>query len=172
MMPSASERGADEVIVLQWPDEEDRRAEMGQSDVARLLLVHRGAPAPVVEDPLEDWIRLPADEADIRTRIATLTARLASSGGSQPTLDDDGVLRSGGRWVALSPVEQRLVATLLERYGAVVGRQTLSRAGWLEDAPSRNALDVKIFRLRQRIEPLGLTIRTVRGRGYLLETPS
>jgi len=165
-------RGTGEVIVLQWPEEADRRAEMRRADVARLLLVQHGTPAPEVADPLEDWIRLPADEADIRARVATLTARLGSSEGARPVLDDDGVLRFCGQWAALSPVEQRLVAALLDRYGAVVGRQALTRAGWLGDAPSSNALDVKIFRLRQRIAPLGLTIRTIRARGYLLEPPS
>jgi len=166
------ERGADEVIVLQWPDEEDRRTALRQRDVARLLLVASGMNAPVVVDPLEDWIRVPADEADVRARLTTLSARLASTREERPVVDDDGVLRYRGRWVALSPVENRLLATLLDRYGAVVGRQVLTRAGWLGEAPSRNALDVKIFRLRQRIEPLGLTIRTVRARGYLLEPPA
>ncbi|MBV9935373.1 MAG: helix-turn-helix domain-containing protein [Actinobacteria bacterium] len=82
------------------------------------------------------------------------------------------MLRYQGRSVFLSPVEMRLVATFLERYGAVVGRHTLSRAGWVGEVPSRNALDVKIFRLRQRIEPLGLEIRTVRARGYLFGPPT
>jgi DNA-binding winged helix-turn-helix (wHTH) protein len=74
--------------------------------------------------------------------------------------------------VPLAPVEARLVTALLGRYGAVVGRQALTRAGWLGATPSRNALDVKIFRLRRRIAPLNLTIRTVRARGYLLEEGS
>jgi DNA-binding response OmpR family regulator len=35
--------------------------------------------------------------------------------------------------------------------------------------PSRNALDVRILRLRRRVADLGLAVRTVRHRGYLLE---
>jgi DNA-binding response OmpR family regulator len=35
--------------------------------------------------------------------------------------------------------------------------------------PTRNALDVHVLRLRRRIAPLGLEIRTVRARGYLLQ---
>ena len=43
------------------------------------------------------------------------------------------------------------------------------RAGWPKGAPGRNALDVHVLRLRRRLAPLGLAIRTVRVRGYLLE---
>ncbi len=69
----------------------------------------------------------------------------------------------------LPPVESRLTEALLERYGAVVSREHLAHAGWPEGAPGRNALDGHVLRLRRRINPLGLVIRTVRSRGYLLE---
>jgi DNA-binding response OmpR family regulator len=71
--------------------------------------------------------------------------------------------------VSLPPVEARLTRVLIERLGAVVGRDTLSRAGWPHGSPGRNALDVHVLRLRRRLVPLGLVIRTVRSRGYLLE---
>jgi DNA-binding response OmpR family regulator len=35
--------------------------------------------------------------------------------------------------------------------------------------PTRNALDVHMLRLRRRLEPLGLEVRTVRSRGYVLQ---
>jgi DNA-binding response OmpR family regulator len=69
----------------------------------------------------------------------------------------------------LPPVEARLTSALLARYGAVVAREALGRAGWPEGAPGRNALDVHMLRLRRRLSPLSLAIRTVRSRGYLLE---
>ena len=50
------------------------------------------------------------------------------------------------------------------------GREVLSKHAWPEGAPTRNALDVHILRLRRRIAELGLEIRTVRSRGYLLQT--
>ncbi|NNE75069.1 MAG: helix-turn-helix domain-containing protein, partial [Acidimicrobiales bacterium] len=85
------------------------------------------------------------------------------------SLDEDGVLRFGGDWVSLPPVEGRLTTALLENWGAVVSRDTLSRAGWPQGAPGRNALDVHVLRLRRRIQAVGLVIKTVRNRGYLLE---
>jgi DNA-binding response OmpR family regulator len=79
------------------------------------------------------------------------------------------VLRRGGAWVSLPPVEARLTGALLDRLGTVVSRDALARAGWPDGAPGRNALDVHVLRLRRRIAPLDLVIRTVRSRGYLLE---
>jgi DNA-binding winged helix-turn-helix (wHTH) protein len=40
---------------------------------------------------------------------------------------------------------------------------------WPGSAPGRNVLDVHVLRLRRRLAPLGLAIRTVRSRGYMLE---
>ena len=114
---------------------------------------------------MEDWIRLPADERDLQVRVETLSQRTVV----EPTLDGDGVLRCGPKWVALPPIEARLVELLLARYGKVVGRQALARHGWPGEEPSRNVLDVHVLRLRRRIEPLGLSIRTVRKRGYVLD---
>ena len=135
----------------------------------RLLLVEDGRPPPRLVDCLEDWIRVPAPEEDVRARVDALVARSQAHAHKSPGLDANGVLRYGGRWVSLPPLEARLTATLLDRFGAVVGRDTLIRAVWPGQAPGRNALDVHILRLRRRLRPLGLVIRTVRSRGYLLE---
>ena len=86
-----------------------------------------------------------------------------------PTVDGDGLLRHRGRWVTLSPVERALAAALVDRFGAVVGRDTLVRRAWPGGSPTRNALDVHMLRLRRRIASLGLEVRTVRARGYLLQ---
>ena len=135
----------------------------------RLLLVEDNAVPPQPEDCLEDWIRVPAAEIDVRSRCSALAARAEQHLSCAPTLDHDGVLRHGGVWVPLPPVEARLTEALVQRFGAVVSREGLARAGWPEGAPGRNALDVHVLRLRRRIQPLGLAIRTVRSRGYLLE---
>ncbi len=121
-------------------------------------------------DCLEDWIRLPADDADIDARCQAVADRAVSHLPARPELDPDGVLRSGPDWVSLPPVEARLMGALLDRFGAVVSRDQLARAGWPKGAPGRNALDVHMLRVRRRIAPLSLVIKTVRSRGYLLET--
>ena len=137
----------------------------------RLVLVPEGVAPPLTADVLEDWVRLPATDDDIRSRVRVLEDRMRGSEEQRvPELDESGVLRIGGRWVSLPPVEHRLMTVMLDRYRAVVSREALARAGWPDGIPDRNVLDVHIARLRRRLDPLGLVIRTVRSRGYLLES--
>ncbi|HZR14401.1 MAG TPA: winged helix-turn-helix domain-containing protein [Acidimicrobiia bacterium] len=157
-----------EVVVVRWPDEEIRLERLRQGRVPRLLLVAAETAPPVCVDALEDWIRLPADDRDVAARVATLTQRAVAQH-VEPELDGDGLLRYGTRWAALSPVERLLAGALVERFGSVVTRDGLARCAWPDGAPTRNALDVHMLRLRRRIEPLGLEVRTVRSRGYLLQ---
>ena len=112
---------------------------------------------------------MPADEADVQARLEGLRRRAGREQAGSPELDPDGVLRFGGSWVSLPPVEARLMEALIGRFGAVVRRDHLASAGWPDGAPGRNALDVHVLRLRRRIDPVGLAIKTVRSRGYLLE---
>lgn len=158
-----------EVVMLRWPVERRRRAELAAAHAPRLLLVEGGSPAPQAEDCLEDWLRVPASEEDLRARAEALALRTKAHISSVPLLDPDGILRFGSRWVSLPPVEVRLMSALLERFGTVVHRETLADTGWPDGAPGRNALDVHVLRLRRRLEPMKLAIRTIRSRGYLLE---
>jgi DNA-binding winged helix-turn-helix (wHTH) protein len=158
-----------DVVLLRWPAEQDRREVLSTQSRPRLLLVENGAPPPRATDDLEDWIRVPAGEEDLRVRVEGLLRRVESNLPEAPRLDEDGVLRVGRRWVSLPPVEARLTAALLERFGAVVSREALGRAGWPDGTAGRNALDVHVLRLRRRLSPVSLAIRTVRSRGYLLE---
>ena len=163
--------------MLRWPEEEGRRSRISQAGEPRLLLVADGEQPPPVGDCLEDWIRVPAAEDEVRARVDALTVRSQAhtSNGHNgethagPEIDDFGVLRPNGSWVALPPLEARLADALLQRLGAVTSRELLIRAGWPDGAPGRNALDVHVLRLRRRLTPVGLAIRTVRSRGYLME---
>ena len=167
--------------MLRWPEEESRRTRISQAGEPRLLLVPDGEDPPPIGDCLEDWIRVPAAENEVRARVDALALRsLAhhSTNGHDgngaapagPVLDDFGVLRVNGSWVALPPLEARLAEALLDRLGAVTSRELLIRAGWPSGAPGRNALDVHVLRLRRRLTQVGLVIRTVRSRGYLMES--
>jgi DNA-binding response OmpR family regulator len=155
--------------MVRWPSEQQRLAELRTAGQPRLVLVEKGERPPIPSDDLEDWIRIPAPEDDLRARVEGLRRRVGAPP-TPPALDEDGVLRFDGRWVSLPPVEARITTALLDRFGAVVGRDALARSGWPEGAPGRNALDVHMLRLRRRVEAVGLAIRTVRSRGYLLET--
>lgn len=159
-----------EVVLLRWPMDEDRRLELAEAGRARVLLVDPKEPPPALLDCGEDWVRVPASEEDLHARVQAVAARWHAHDAAQaPAIDADGVVRFADRWIPVPPVEARLAAALIDRFGAVVGRDALAAAGWPAGAPGRNALDVHMLRLRRRLGPLGLGIRTVRSRGYLLE---
>lgn len=158
-----------DVVLVRWPLEAERRAQLASMATPRLLLIDDGSPPPPPDDCLEDWVRVPAPDIDVRLRVEALASRAAAHVVDLPDLDGDGVLRFAGLWVSLPPVEGRLLRPLIERFGAVVGRDALSRAGWPHGAPGRNALDVHVLRLRRRLTTVGLGLKTVRSRGYLLE---
>jgi DNA-binding response OmpR family regulator len=155
------------VEVVLWPEDEARVAELRARGAPRLLVVTNGD-VPDVPDCLEDWVRATAPDAEREARRRALSRRVLAHGVA-PNLDTDGLLHHRDNWVSLSPVEQSLAAALLDRFGAVVGRETLAGRAWPAGLPTRNALDVHVLRLRRRIAPLGLEIRTVRARGYLLQ---
>ncbi|MDQ1375339.1 MAG: two-component system, OmpR family, response regulator [Actinomycetota bacterium] len=158
-----------DVVLLRWPHEADRRIELAAQGLPRLLLVEDDAEPPMPEDCLEDWVRVPASETDVKARVVGLSVRAEQHRSAVPVLDEHGMLRFGASWVSLPPVESRITAALVSRLGAVVRREELAEAGWPDGAPGRNALDVHVLRIRRRLSPLGLAIRTVRSRGYLLE---
>jgi DNA-binding response OmpR family regulator len=160
-----------DVVLLRWPAESERRARLAEEGRPRLLLVDEAAVPPAPDDCLEDWVRIPASEVDVRARVEALLIRSSDHLQELPVLDQFGMLRHGEGLVALPPVEARLMGVLVERIGAVASRDVLSRAGWPAGMPGRNALDVHLLRLRRRVAPLDLVIRTVRSRGYLLERP-
>jgi hypothetical protein len=177
-MVDTQDDGRPEIALVRWPEQEATRTALQASGRPRVLLLNPSTPAPEPGDTLEDWVRIPVAEADLRARVRWLAHRVALGQGvtvvgpvteAAPLLDDDGLFRVGDQWVALPPVEHRLAGALLAKMGTVVSRDALSRAGWPEGAPGRNALDVHVLRLRRRLAPLSLTIHTVRSRGYLLE---
>lgn len=158
-----------DVALIQWPSEEKRRSELTSRRQPRLLLVDPEAEPPVSTDVLEEWVRLPVSAADTKARVRGLVARIERSGEQTPVLFGDGVLEYRSNRIYLSPLQARAAAPLIERFGAVVGRQDLAGRAWPDEEPSTNTLDVTIGRLRRVVESAGLHIRTVRSRGYLLE---
>jgi DNA-binding response OmpR family regulator len=158
-----------DVVTLRWPAEEVRRQALAKAGTPRLLVVGGDQQPPLDLDELEDWIRVPAPEIDRIARVETLRRRASLHDDAVPTIDDNGLVRSPRGWVSVPPVEASLCRTLLARFGSVVGRAELEAAAWPDGEIQRNALDVRILRLRRRLDELGLAIRTIRSRGYLLE---
>jgi hypothetical protein len=155
-----------EVALLEWPARQADRAELARLGVPRLLLVTPKSAPPQCTDCLEDWVRLPASEIDMRARLLALAARHPAH--TRPTLDQYGVLRRAGALVFLAPYEQALAQILMENLGEVVPTTAIEH--WLDDKLDVHslALRVHLSRLRKRIAPLGLNISCIRNVGYMM----
>jgi DNA-binding response OmpR family regulator len=155
------------VELVRWPEQAERRAELTRQGIRRLLLVKAGVQPPDVEELSEDWLRVPADEKELFLRIERLAAQPGPTA-EPPTLDADDVLRVGNAWVALSRSDASILRPLLVRFGRLVPAATLADAAWPQRRPSSKALASRIHRLRQRLQPIGLSVYSIRGRGFLL----
>jgi DNA-binding response OmpR family regulator len=158
----------DAVRLVRWPEESDLLAQLRAEHAPRLLLVTPPAPAPSVDQCEEDWVRLPAEDGDVRARVEALAARWARHRPG-PQAGSDGRLCYDGRWIALSPIELRLAAALAERFGEVVDSERLARAAWPAEPTNEGALRVHLTRLRRRLRTLQLNVQNVRGRGYIMD---
>lgn len=157
----------DDVAVLRWPGDAARRDDLIRHGRVRLVVVAPGVLPPASPDGLEDWVR-DDDPLELFLRKERLRRRQAAR--APAVLDDDGLLRRGPRWVALSPRDLQLATVLLARPGALVGRpQLLAVVSPGHDTDDRRMLDTLVRRLNHRIAPLAMRVHTVRASGFLLE---
>lgn len=156
------------VELVQWPRDEALRANLARAGVARLLLVAADADPPEVVGVNEDWIRVPADERDLIHRAQRLSRWVAHLASEQVVLDPNRICHRGGAAVMLSELEAVLLEALLGTPG-LISRAQLQQAVWPDGAPSARSLDNLVFRLRRRLETLGVAVRSARGRGFVIE---
>jgi two-component system OmpR family response regulator len=97
-----------------------------------------------------------------RSETLVLSALRFDAGARRAYIDD--------RPIRLSARECIVLQYLMLKTGQVVARDQLTGLvpGW-DAATSDNALELLISRLRAKVEPGGVRLRTVRGLGYLLE---
>jgi Transcriptional regulatory protein, C terminal len=154
------------VAMVEWPEGHEHLPDLDRRGIPRLLLVAPAITPPLCTDSLEDWVRLPVDESDLRARLSSLAERQRVR--MTLTIDEHGVLRQDNTLVLLSPYEQRIAEVLIENFGTIVSREVIERRLWNEPDPSSIAMRVHISRLRKRIAPLGLKISCVVNVGYVL----
>lgn len=75
-----------------------------------------------------------------------------------------------GEPLELTTRELSVLEALMSRIGWVISKeQLLERLYSYSEEASSNAIEVYIHRLRKKIEPAGVTIRTIRGLGYVID---
>jgi hypothetical protein len=157
----------DGVEVVLWPEESARRDELAASGSPAFLLVPPGEAAPLCAF-LEEWTRVPAPMDDVYARLDMLRGRAACT--SVPVLRPGGVVVHGSGAVAVPTGQLSLAKLLIERFGTVVQRKDLAAAYEASGGKATDeALKAAVFRLGQRLTEVGLVLRTIRGKGFLLE---
>jgi len=124
----------------------------------------------------DDYLAKPFDLPELEARVRALVRR-GQSGGSAAlthgvlTLDVAGRRATlNGDPLDLSARELGVLEVLMMRSGRVIGKEQFAEQlyGWDEEVGA-NAIEVYVHRLRRKLEPAGVSIRTIRGLGYLLE---
>jgi len=79
-------------------------------------------------------------------------------------------MRIAGVPLELSARELGVLELLMLRAGQAVSKEALVEhlCSW-DDEMGDNAIEVYVHRLRKKLEPAGIQIRTVRGLGYMLD---
>jgi len=150
-----------------------RRLRQRRSRVPVLVLTARDSLEYRVEGlnvGADDYVVKPFALAELEARAGALIRRGV---GGRLTLDTVGrVAAVDGVALDLPRRELCLLELLLLRAGQVVEKQTLhDKLFAFEDEAGVNALELYVHRLRKRLEPAGIRVRTIRGLGYLLERP-
>lgn len=124
----------------------------------------------------DDYMTKPFDLPEFEARVRALIRRGYYNAGGSMThgrLRFDTAARRlfhGEQPIELSVRELTVIELLLSRQGRVVSKEQMidQLFGWGDDVGS-NAIEVYVHRVRKKLEPFGVDIRTVRGMGYLLD---
>jgi two-component system OmpR family response regulator len=126
----------------------------------------------------DDYVLKPFQLQELEARVRALLRRSLVSKERKLTVGalvlDLGARAASceGAALELTPSEWRILEVLVRRAGKVVTKEQLRGAfASNEDLVSPNAVEVKISRLRTKLGAAGVSIRTVRGFGYLLDEP-
>src|SRR5690348_16667413 len=124
----------------------------------------------------DDYMTKPFDLPEFEARVRALLRRgqnhasnLVRHGRLELDLGARRVFHEG-KPIDFSLREYAVMEILMSRQGKVVTKEQMFDRlfGWGEDVGT-NAVEVCVHRVRKKLEPFGVEIRTVRGMGYLME---
>lgn len=125
----------------------------------------------------DDYVVKPIALVELEARVRALTRRGKTSStmielgrlqldtvGKRAWLEGEALELSAREWAALE--------FLASRVNRIINKEQMMQTlySWEEEI-TPNAIEKFISRLRSKLEPAGITIRTVRGLGYYLEKP-
>lgn len=150
-----------------------------KNSAAVMILTARGAAEERVRGldlGADDYMIKPFDVSEFEARVRVLLRRhagLRSSLISYGNVDFDLTSRSfsaDGQAMDIPARELGLLEILFMRAGKVVAKEAIIQSlTAFDDDLSANAIEQYVSRLRKRLAPHGLTVRTARGIGYYLD---
>lgn len=124
----------------------------------------------------DDYMVKPFDVNELEARVRTILRRQAGlrsttmSFGNVTFDMNSRAFSTADELLDLPARELSLLETLFLRQGKVVTKQAIMESlASFDEELSANAIEQYVSRLRRRLAPAGLTVRTARGIGYYLE---